>query len=134
MERTIPSPPRERNEDVSETQRYANGVLERAEKLRKINIYLVSSVHLRWVEDRYQASNGGKYFTVLIRADSKKQAAEIIGCPLHHLSRMGFRAIEKDHRLAEIPVKPYAIYYHVEQTKNGWVDKWLLDWRNLSSP
>jgi hypothetical protein len=118
---------------MSETQRYADSVLDRASKLRKIKTYLASLVHLRWVEDRFQASNGGKYYTVVIRANSKKQAAEIIGCPLNHLNRMGFREIQKDHRLGSIPVKPYVIYYHVEGTKTGFVDKWLEDWRTLET-
>lgn len=112
---------------MSEIQRYAGGAAKRLAEIRRLKVFYASSVYLSWVPNEYLSSNGCAQFCVLIKAKSKVQAAEIIGQSVRVLNRMGFREFDRHHSFYSIPEKPYVIYYHVEHTKTGFVNKWLAE-------
>jgi hypothetical protein len=92
----------------------------------KTKTYLANSVLLRRVPDEHRASNGNCQFTIVVRAKSQKQVAELIGpgCSLGDLRDFcGIHEAGPKH--ASIPQRDGVIYYHVEHTKHGYVGKWF---------
>jgi len=103
-------------------------------KMVRMKTYIASSVWLNKVEDRFRASNNNAQFTIVVRARSHKRVAELIGgnCSLYNLrSFCGIHEASPMH--AEIPKLDDVIYYHVEDTKKGYVGKWLAYLPNIEA-
>lgn len=103
-------------------------------KARKLKTYLANSVWLHRVEDKYRASNGCKQFTIVVRAPNQRRVAELIGgnTSLRHLRVYG-GIHEASEAHSSIPTMDEVIFYHVEDTKHGYVGKWLAYMPNILS-
>ena len=86
--------------------------------------FLCSSVWLSGVPDAYRGNNGSCQFTIVVRAKTKKRVRELLDCSNYTLNDFyGCHVAGKDH--ASIPQKDEVIYYKVEQSKIGWINKWF---------
>lgn len=94
--------------------------------------YITNSVWLNNVPKAHRSSNGNAQFTALLRTNSQKQAAELLGVSLGSLryngiriapERIGYAANAVP--VAGIVVNDHTVYYRVEHTQNGYVGKWF---------
>lgn len=103
--------------------------------MKKLKTYLLSSVWLSHVPSGHASSNGGRQFTVLVRAKNKKDVVEILGGnkTLYSLNQMGFEERDENDclgytekvRIGDIVKKDRTIYYYLGHTKNGYGNQWL---------
>lgn len=96
--------------------------------MAKMKTFMAMSVDLRPIPNKHRGSNQNAQFTIVVRAESRKKVAEMLGSSTHHLRDFcGIRELDAkaEPRYASIPKKDNVIYYHVEQTKFGFVNEWL---------
>jgi len=90
----------------------------------KEKVYYAARCRVRCPAE-HRASNGGRQFSVLIRTTTKKRVAEIIGTSPRYLREFcGLHVTDRPEHAA-IAVKPDTVYYQVEHTAGGWVNKWF---------
>jgi len=91
----------------------------------KESVYQALSVWVGGCKPEHRGNNGNCQFQILVRTTSKKRVAEITGSSTHFLREYGgLHVTDRPQHLA-IAVEPDVIYYHAEQTKSGWIDKWF---------
>lgn len=87
--------------------------------------FICLSVFLSEVPKEHRAANGNCQYTVVVRAKTKKRVAELLEVSYHMLNNFYGCHDCGDTEHAKVPQKDETIYYKVEMTKNGWVNKWF---------
>ena len=107
----------------------------------KPKLYIASSVLLPGVPDEHRASNGCSQFTILVRTTSVKRLCYILDTSYSHLVTFaGAHVTPEEERHANIVPKDEIdqIYYRVEHTATGWLNKWFKyerpDWLAKRNP
>lgn len=87
--------------------------------------FIALSVFLTDVPPEHRASNNNCQYTIVIRAKTKKFVKELLGCSSYTLNDFyGLHVITQE-PFINVPQKDGVIYYYVEHTKNGFLNKWF---------
>lgn len=87
--------------------------------------FWASSVPIRWIPDHHRASNGNNQCTVVVRAKTKKRAAEILGVSLRYLNVWCGLHDVTGGKWDGLGVPDDSAFYQPGCTKNGWIREWF---------
>lgn len=99
---------------------------------RKLKTYLALQVLLPHVPDAHSTPNGGKQYTILVRAANQREVAELVGGTLRYLRVYGgiheapeAHGFHGEHKTAAIVKKDHVIYYQPGHTRSGYIGEWF---------
>ena len=87
--------------------------------------FIALSVWLSNVPDEHRASNGCCQYLIVVRSKSKKRVCELLDCSYSHMNNFCGLHEDDQPKFTNIPQKDEVIYYLVEHTKHGYVNKWF---------